>query len=302
VLNSLEERFHFSLWAINKSPLTIGAPMTSATSKDSLAILSNKEIIALNQDPLGQQANLVRRYTEESYDIWAGNLSSNGMVVAVTNWANSAASVKIDLLNSVGIANATQVRDVWNAKDLGPVTDSNSTSIALQLQGHEARILVLSGVQLTTPPSKSRGSSYYAAASAKLSGQAGVVDCSSQSHYCLPTKKKVGNMYPGSSILFQGVNITQSGATKVVGVDFINYDVALGSAWSNGTNTRNLTISVNGGKAKRWAFPISGGNWYETGRLEVELSGFNVGNSNQILLSSPGTDPSPDVVGLEVYS
>jgi alpha-galactosidase len=69
-LNYEEERFHFSLWAINKSPLVIGAPMnTSITTNGSLSILSNQEIIAINQDPLNEQAQLVRRYTEESYDI-----------------------------------------------------------------------------------------------------------------------------------------------------------------------------------------------------------------------------------------
>lgn len=284
--------------------------MSSATSQDSLAILSNKNIIALNQDPLGEQARLVRRYTEESYDIWAGNLSSGGMVVAVTNWANSTSLVTIDLLDAVGIASATQVHDLWNNKDLGAMDESNFTSVPLHLQGHEARILVLSGVRLTTPPSKSRGSSYYAASNAKLSGQAAVLNCSTLPRYCLPTKSKVINLYPGSSILFQGVGASQNGeptsaagtTTKLVGVDYINYDVALASSWTNGTNTRNLTLSVNGSKAKRWAFPISGGDWYETGRLEIELDGFIAGNSNQILLSSEGSYPSPDVVGLEVYA
>jgi alpha-galactosidase len=80
-----------------------------------------------------------------------------------------------------------------------------------------------------------------------------------------------------------------------------NYNVALESAWTNGTNTQNLTISVNGGEAKRWAFPISGGDWFETGRLYIELEGLKDRSGNQILVAAPGIDPGPDVVGLEIF-
>jgi alpha-galactosidase len=173
----------------------------------------------------------------------------------------------------------------------------------LQLSGHEAKILVLSDVQLTRPASKSRGSRYYPAASATLSGQAAVADCSNTSHYCLRTKSKVGNLYPGSSALFTSVDVPASGSnssTKVVGVNFINYDVA----FTTGDNTRNLAISVNGGTPKRWAFPISGGDWYGTGRLDIELTGFVEGNRNTALVAADasGSTAAPDLVGLEVFS
>lgn len=88
---------------------------------------------------------------------------------------------------------------------------------------------------------------------------------------------------------------------KLLGVDFLNYDVALGSAWSGGTNTRNMTISVNGGKAKRWAFPISGLNWYESGRLAVEVDGFTAGKANQVVFRAYNDGNAPDLVGFEVF-
>jgi alpha-galactosidase len=80
-----------------------------------------------------------------------------------------------------------------------------------------------------------------------------------------------------------------------------NYDIALDSAWTNGTNTRNLTVSVNDGSSKRWAFPISGGDWYDTGRLWVEVEGMQPDDSNTVLLEAPGADDGPNVVGIEVY-
>jgi hypothetical protein len=57
------------MWAINKSPLIIGAALDpKRLSKASLDILSNKEIIAINQDSLAKQAQLVRRNTEDEWD------------------------------------------------------------------------------------------------------------------------------------------------------------------------------------------------------------------------------------------
>jgi alpha-galactosidase len=299
-----EERFHFSLWAINKSPLVIGAPMDKTiTPQQSLDILSNEEIIAIDQDSLAEQAKLIRRYTEEQYDIWAGNLTGDRYVVAVLNWANTSASVNISLLNTIGLANANATRDVWLGKDLGAL--DGSKELHLELVGHEAKILVLSCVELIVPPPKSRGSTYYSAANATLQNGANITDCSSTPHYCLPTESKVSNLNGTASVMFENVNVaettrgnTAAALTRVVGVDFINYDIA----FTTGDNTRNLTIQVNGGPIKRWAFPISGGDWYETGRLDVELSGFVDGVNNTIVLGAYGTHAAPDIVGLEVYA
>jgi hypothetical protein len=70
-LNALsieEEKFHFGMWAVNKSPLIIGAALDpDRLNKASLEILSNKEIIAINQDSLAKQAQLVRRNTEDEW-------------------------------------------------------------------------------------------------------------------------------------------------------------------------------------------------------------------------------------------
>jgi hypothetical protein len=56
------------MWAINKSPLIIGAALDpDRLDKVSLDILSNKEVIALNQDSLAKQAQLVRRNTEDEW-------------------------------------------------------------------------------------------------------------------------------------------------------------------------------------------------------------------------------------------
>lgn len=57
VLTAAEERSHFGLWAIAKSPLLLGTDL-SKISNSSLAIIQNAGIIAINQDPLGRAATI----------------------------------------------------------------------------------------------------------------------------------------------------------------------------------------------------------------------------------------------------
>jgi alpha-galactosidase len=54
-LNNEQEKSHFALWAIAKAPLIIGCDLDSI-SPESLSILTNTDLIAINQDSLGKQA------------------------------------------------------------------------------------------------------------------------------------------------------------------------------------------------------------------------------------------------------
>ncbi|XP_068645249.1 alpha-galactosidase 1-like [Aristolochia californica] len=73
---------HFSLWAISKAPLLIGCDVRNAT-KETLKIIGNKEVVAVNQDYLGVQAKKVRM--EGDLAIWAGPLSNYRTVVLLVN-------------------------------------------------------------------------------------------------------------------------------------------------------------------------------------------------------------------------
>ncbi|ORY57530.1 glycoside hydrolase superfamily [Pseudomassariella vexata] len=285
-----EERFHFGMWAINKSPLIIGARMDAQhTPQESLDILANEVVIAINQDPLGKQAELVRRYTEEEWDIWAGELSGSRKVLGIANWRNDSQTVEVDL-SAVGVASA-KARDVWAATDLGSIEEIHT----VELSGHELKLLVLSDIKASRPL-ESKG--YYSAANASIAGSAEITDCDSGD--CLPVGQKIGNIGSGSTVTFSSVNASSAGS-KVLGVDFINYDIALDTAWDNGFNIRNMTIAVNGGVSKRWAFPISGGDWFETGRLTIESDGFEKGAENEVVFGNVGDAWAPDLVGFELF-
>ncbi|KAH6880053.1 glycoside hydrolase superfamily [Thelonectria olida] len=285
-----EDRFHFGMWAIHKSPLIIGAVMDSAKiPAKSLEILSNKEVIAINQDSLGKQAELVLRHTEEEWDLWAGELSGSRKVVGISNWKNASQTVEVDL-KILGVSEA-EARDAWAQEDIGQISGSQTVELA----GHEMKLWILSEAKSTAAPD---GGEYYSAAEAALKGSAAVVKCGTGE--CSPTQSKVGNIAPGSTVTFSSVAAWTSGKV-LLGVDYINYDYSFTDAWQWGSNTRNMTVSVNGEDAKRWAFPLSGGDWYETGRLTIEVDGFVEGEKNEVVFSVPAKDAwAPDLVGFEV--
>lgn len=257
---------------------------------ESFKTLSNKEVIAINQDSLAKQAELILRSTEEEWDLWAGELSGSRMVVGISNWRNNSQTVEVDL-GLLGVAKAN-ARDPWAGSNVGSVSGVKTVTLA----AHEMRLWILSNIESTTPP---QSAGYYSAVNASLKGSAALSKCSNSE--CLPTNQKVVNLGSGASATFNSVKATGSG-TKLVGVDYINYEYAFTTAWGWGSNTRNMTISVNGGAAKRWAFPVSGGDWYETGRLTIEVDGFVDGKANSLTFAvHTGDEWAPDLVGLEIF-
>ena len=137
-----EEQTHFSLWAIAKSPLVIGAALKdtlTSINPASLSIYKNTDVISYNQDSLGIAANLTRRYSEAGFDVWAGPLSDGRTVAAMINWNNASVRGTLDLPD-IGIQSANNVKNVW-----GNVTATNvSTSYGTTVAAHGTLLLELS--------------------------------------------------------------------------------------------------------------------------------------------------------------
>ncbi|CEL11360.1 hypothetical protein ASPCAL14463 [Aspergillus calidoustus] len=297
VLSEQEERMHFSLWSIFKSPLLLGNSISLPIPKSSFAAIANQEVIAINQDPLGKSAELVRRFSEEGYDVYAGPLSGGRMVLGVANWLNTTNTASVDLERVLGIT-AARARDVWAHHSVGRLSGRYRT----RLEGHEMRLLVLSDIVYAHEDEQ--GSTYYLGDEAALSGNASVVEC--PRGLCLPAGSKVTNIGSGpenAAVAFEDVFAT-SGGTKTLLLDYINYDIAWESSWKRpqGTSTRNVTVSVNSGPAKRWALPISGGSWFDTGRLAIEVEGFVEGNNTVEFRAVNGMSGfAPELVGFALF-
>jgi len=113
-----EDKSHFSMWCILSSPLLLGNNMTAMTQKTK-EILTNAEVIAVNQDTTGIQGKLVSD-NGNGLQVWTKNLNgkrSYERAVVLFNRSAAAAtmSVKWKDLNLFGVYS---VRDLWSHTDL----------------------------------------------------------------------------------------------------------------------------------------------------------------------------------------
>jgi alpha-galactosidase len=126
-----EDRSHFGMWAILAAPLIAGNDIRSM-STTTKAILTNADVIAVNQDPLGKQGTLVAT-PGSNLQVWSKQLSgTNARAVALFNRSGAAASISVTW-SQIGLpAGAATVRDLYAQKDLGTSTDSyTATSVPM---------------------------------------------------------------------------------------------------------------------------------------------------------------------------
>jgi len=128
---------HFALWAFLKAPLIIGNDIRNM-SNATLEILSNKEIIAVNQDPLGKPAT--RLFNQGSQEIW-GCPVVDGFAIILFNQGSQDAKIKADfgLFNITGTVTA---RDLTTHVDLGKFQNSLTANI----HPHSAAVIKLTPV------------------------------------------------------------------------------------------------------------------------------------------------------------
>jgi len=127
-----ENRTHMTLWSILAAPLLAGNDLRSV-SPEILAILTNLEVIRIDQDQLGKEGT--RALSLGDIEIWTRPLQGGSSAVAVFNLANHAESFEIPWA-SLNIPESARVRDLWNHADL-PNTGSINL---LQLPGHGAAL------------------------------------------------------------------------------------------------------------------------------------------------------------------
>jgi alpha-galactosidase len=119
-----EYRQHMTLWVILAAPLLAGNDL-SKMSPETLAILTNKDVIAVDQDKLGKQGDRV--WAEGPTEIWAKPLSGGAKAVALFNRAPDPKSITLKL-SEVGFGANAKMRDLWTGKD---VTATNGSYTVL---------------------------------------------------------------------------------------------------------------------------------------------------------------------------
>jgi alpha-galactosidase len=173
-------------------------------------------------------------------------------------------------------------------------------------------IIPVKSISITAPEG-----SYYPSTAFEPAGEASATTC--EVGFCQPVGSKIGNLSPSNSasltIGSEDEISTSVDGVKYVEVDYINNEVSFSTSWEDGTNTRNLTISINGGEPTRLEVPLSGVSselfsttkgWQDSATYGVLTSGW-VDGENEVVVGNQGgeADIQPlaaDFVGIRVYN
>jgi alpha-galactosidase len=126
-MTTAEYRAHFSFWCLLASPLMAGNDIRQM-SAETHDILTNKEVNAIDQDPLGAQGHRVRK--DGNLEVWARRLQGNAQVVILFNRGRTAQTIAVSW-QELGLPWDAEplLRDLWAKKDLGRVKGTYSAEV-----------------------------------------------------------------------------------------------------------------------------------------------------------------------------
>jgi alpha-galactosidase len=124
-MTQTEYRTHMSLWALLAAPLLAGNDLRTM-SKETIELLTNPEVIAIDQDARGRQG---RRISQQGkLEVWAKPLADGRVAAGLFNRGEERASVTARWLD-LGIRGRARVRDAWARKDLGSFADGFTAAV-----------------------------------------------------------------------------------------------------------------------------------------------------------------------------
>jgi hypothetical protein len=132
-----EQRTLMTLWSIARSPLIMGGDLRHLDAA-TLALLTNREVLAVNQASTDNQPHFV----EDGMRVWTARPADGpGHYLALFNTTDKAREVGVDL-RWLGISSAVHVRDLWGAADLGTM----HRRVAQHIGAHGAGLFRLTGL------------------------------------------------------------------------------------------------------------------------------------------------------------
>lgn len=138
-LNTNQERLHFGLWAITKSPLVLGLDLDKI-SDTRLATIKNKGIIDINQDPLGKAATTFRPSGAAApvsgtiYPYWAGPLS-DGVVIGLCA-STAAGTFNVNFKDVPGLGSGS-----YSWKEMYTGQTGTGTSVSFKIDQYDMRVI-----------------------------------------------------------------------------------------------------------------------------------------------------------------
>jgi alpha-galactosidase len=135
-LTAEENVTHFTLWAMLAAPLISGNDVTHMP-KEIASILMNKEVIAIDQDPMGVEGG--RRWAQGPLEVWTKALSHGDLAVAIFNRSDIPITLSSlrDTMRSAGLKDELVGRDLWT----GNAVDLSSRDVTVELAKHGSMLL-----------------------------------------------------------------------------------------------------------------------------------------------------------------
>lgn len=239
-LTNEEARSHFSLWAMLSSPLIAGNDLRNMTP-ETRAILTNREVIDVDQDAAGTPAVRVR--DDGDLEVWSKTLSGEGTrAVVLLNRSSSNAQIGVRW-SELGLAwGEADLRDLWRHQDLGPVENTYSASVPPH------------GVVMLRVKGADNNGRYEAEAGVNTPEDKDVVSCGRCTGGAL-----VRSIGRGTTLQFNDLYVRQSGRYQ------------LRVAYTTREN-RSASVSVNGAPGVSTFFPGTGGAFLpRTATVPVDL-------------------------------
>lgn len=125
-LTADEQYSHMSAWCLQSVPLLLGCDLTKLDDF-TLSLLTNDEVLAVNQDPLGKQATVVARI--DSCGVLAKDLEDGSKAAGLFNLTDGITRKLTVKWSDLGIKGKYIVRDLWRQKDLGTFEDEFSAEV-----------------------------------------------------------------------------------------------------------------------------------------------------------------------------
>jgi len=124
-MTDAEYRTHMSLWALLAAPLLAGNDLRDM-KPETLAILTNRDVIAIDQDSLGRQGRRVKK--DGDVEIWTKPLSGGATAVGVFNRGTGEVSTTLRCAD-LQLCGGFRIRDLWTHADRGAFAETYAVSV-----------------------------------------------------------------------------------------------------------------------------------------------------------------------------
>jgi hypothetical protein len=271
-LSAAQSRTELSLWAVSGAPLLAGnnlATMSAATA----AILTNAEVIAIDQDPRGLPSI---KLAEDSagLQVYGKVLAGSGRrAVVLLNRTQAAATMTVRWADLGLTGAAATVRNVWAAT----TTNNVATSFQTGVPAGDSVLLTIAGTEASATTYEAES------ATNTRTGSAAVAACAACSG-----GSKLGSIGNGSAstLRFNAIAAAQTGLA-VATIAYVNGDAG----------ARTATVAVNGQAPTTVAFPPTG-SWTTPGTVSVIVS-LAAGSTNAITFSN-ASSWAPDLDAIAI--